>query len=150
MTQTAIVTRAGLVSGGGAALWTLFEFAMGWHNLHLEIGAKTGFVALIFPTLATIWALSATRRLNAGRLTLKQALICGLLVSAVSAVIGVVFFYAYYTWINPAFLDLMAARGQAVDVQGQLVAVVIGSFSFGILLSAIVGLILRNRGGTAQ
>jgi uncharacterized membrane protein len=144
-----ITTYAGIFSGAGAALWTLFEYAMGWHNAHLETGAMTGFVGIIFPVAAILWALRATKRAQGGRLTMPQALKCGVAVSAISAAIGIVFFYFYYSTINPEFLELMRARGQEVDVTGQLVAVVTGSFIFGILLSGIAGLVMRTRGDEA-
>lgn len=145
-----ITTCAGIFAGVGAALWTMFEYAMGWHNEHLETGAMTGFVAIIFPTAAILWALRATKRSNGNLLTLKQALMCGVAVSAISAAVGVIFFHVYYTSINPAFLDAMRARGQEVDVTTQLVAVVMGSFIFGILLSAVAGLLMRTRGEAAK
>lgn len=141
-----ITVYAGLASGGGAALWTLFEYAMGWHNEHLETGAVTGFIAILFPILATVWALRATKRASGGRLTLKQALLCGLSVSAISAAIGLVFFYAYYTSINPDFIELMKARGEDVNVTAQLMAVGVGSFVFGIVISTIAGLFLKTQG----
>lgn len=145
MRYNPITTYAGIIAGGGAALWTLFEYAMGWHNEHLEVGAMTGFIAIIFPVAAIIWALRATKRSLGGQLTMKQALMAGLAVSAISAAIGVVFFYFYYTAINPAFVEAMAARGQPVDVVSQLVAVVAGSFIFGMLISAVVGYFMRTR-----
>lgn len=145
-----ITTYAGIFAGAGAALWAMFEYAMGWHNEHLETGVLTGFVAIIFPTAAILWALRATRRAQGDTLSLKQALMCGVAVSAISAAIGVMFFYIYYSSINPAFLELMRARGQEVDVTGQLVAVVMGSFIFGILLSAVAGLLMRTRGTAAK
>lgn len=145
-----ITAYAGIFAGAGSALWTMFEYAMGWHNDNLETGAVTGFVGIIFPTAAILWALRATKLSQGGVLTLKQALMCGVAVSAVSAAIGVVFFFFYYSAINPAFLDLMRARGQEVDVTGQLVAVVMGSFIFGILLSTVAGLVMRTRGDAAK
>lgn len=144
-----ITIYAGMFSGLGAALWTMFEYAMGWHNAHLETGAMTGFVATIFPTAAILWALRMTRRSLGSDLTMKQALICGGTVSAISAAIGVIFFYVYYTAINPAFMEAMQARGQKVDVPSQLVAVVMGSFIFGLLLSAVAALFMRTRGKAA-
>lgn len=145
-----ITTYAGIFAGAGAALWTMFEYAMGWHNDNLETGAVTGFVGIIFPTAAILWALRATKLSQGGILTLKQALMCGIAVSAVSAAIGVVFFYFYYSSINPTFLDLMRARGQEVDVTEQLVAVVMGSFIVGILISGVAGLVMRTRGDAAK
>lgn len=150
MRYNPITTYAGIFSGVGAALWTLFEYSMGWHNEHLETGAMTGFVAILFPTAAILWALRATKRSYGGELTLKLALMCGVAVSAINAAIGVIFFYIYLSSINPAFLEAMKARGQDIDVTSQLVAVVMGSFIFGIILSAIAGLLMRKRGGVAQ
>lgn len=144
MRYNSITTNAGIFSGVGAAAWTMFEYAMGWHNEQLETGAMTGFIAIIFPTAAILWALRATKRSYGGQLTLKEALMCGLAVSAISAAIGVIFFYIYYSSFNPAFLEAMKARGQEVDVTTQLIAVVMGSFIFGILLSAVAGFFMRT------
>jgi hypothetical protein len=57
----------------------------------------------------------------------------------------VIFFSIYYHWINPDFLAAMRARGHDVDVPAQLIAVVIGSMSIGLLLSVVIGLILRSK-----
>ena len=127
-------------------LWTLFEFAMGWHNAELETGATTGFVAILFPIIAIVWALRTIRREAGGVLTLRQALGTGLAISAVTAAIGIAFFWVYYTLINPQFLAAMRARGQAVDIASQLAAVAVGSFLLGAIISAVTGLILRQKG----
>ena len=55
------ILLAGLLSGGGAMAWTLFEFAMGWHNQNLDVGEKTGFVAIIFPVIAIVCARGACK-----------------------------------------------------------------------------------------
>lgn len=150
MRDSRIIISAGLFWGLGAAAWTLLEFALGWHNQHLEVGAKTGFIALIFPIAAILWALSATKRAQKGQLTVKQAMVRGLAVSAVSALIGVIFFSIYYHWINPAFLVEMRARGQPVDVPTQLISVVIGSLVVGFLLSVAGAALLRSKAEKPQ
>lgn len=137
---------AGLLSGGGGMAWTLFEFAMGWHNQHPEVGEKTGFAAIIFPVIAIVWALRRSRRAAGGQLTWRSALATGLGVSAVSAAIGLAFFAAYYTIINPGFVTAMQARGAAVDVPSQLAAVVIGSFVVGMTITAVATLVMRKGG----
>jgi hypothetical protein len=142
-----IAVYAGAFSGIGAALWTLFEFMMGWHTEHLETGQMTGFIAIIFPIVAIVWALRASKRLNNGRLTVRQSILCGIKASAISAAIGVAFFYAYYHSINPGFIEAMKARGQTVDIGAQLVTVVIGSFVLGVFISTIAGFIMRTSGG---
>jgi hypothetical protein len=140
-----ITIYAGLFSGLGAALWTLFEFMMGWHTEHFEIGARTGFIAIAFPVLAIVWALHATKASQAGELTFAQAIKTGLAVSAFSAMIGTMFFYFYYTTINPGFLDLMKSKGHEISITAQLVAVVVGSLIIGLLISAIAGAFMRTR-----
>jgi len=137
---------AGLLSGGGAMAWTLFEFAMGWHNQHIDVGAKTGFVAIIFPVIAIVWALRRSRQAAGGQLTWRSALATGLGVSAISAAIGLAFFAAYYTIINPDFVAALQAQGVAVDVPSQLAAVVIGSFVACLAITAIATLVMRNGG----
>jgi Protein of unknown function (DUF4199) len=136
--------NAGLFSGLGAALWTLFEFMMGWHNEYLEIGARTGFIAIVFPIVAIVWAMHTTKVSQAGQLSFMQAIKLGLAVSMVSAAIGVLFFYAYYTTINPAFIDLMKAKGQDITITAQLVAVVVGSLVVRLLISAVAGAFMRT------
>jgi uncharacterized protein YacL len=143
-------TYAGLFSGVGAALWTLFEFIMGWHNQHLEVGARTGFIAVIFPILAIVWALGATKRSQGGNLSLAQAVKLGLAASAVSAAIGIIFFYIYYSAINPRFIELIKAQGQNIDVPSQLVAVAAGSLIFGLVISLIAGAFMRTRKDKAK
>jgi hypothetical protein len=141
-------TFGGLFSGIGAAIWTLFEYMMGWHTEHWEIGARTGFIAIVFPIAAIIWALSDLKRSQEGRLSFKDAILCGLHASAVSALIGVVFFQIYYTVINPDFMAAMAARGHVMDVGSQLVAVAAGSIILGLVVSAIAGFFMRTQGAT--
>ena len=140
------ILLAGLLSGGGAMAWTLFEFAMGWHNQNLDVGEKTGFVAIIFPVIAIVWALRRSRQAAGGQVTWRSAFTSGLGVSAISAAIGLAFFAAYYTIINPGFVAAMQARGATVDVPSQLAAVVIGSFVVGMAITAVATLVLRKGG----
>ena len=138
------ILLAGLLSGGGAMAWTLFEFAMGWHNQNLDVGEKTGFVAIIFPVIAIVWALRRSRQAAGGQVTWRSAFTSGLGVSAISAAIGLAFFAAYYTIINPGFVTAMQARGVAVDVPSQLAAVGIGSLVGGMAITAVATLVMRK------
>lgn len=140
-------TFAGIFGAAGAALWTLFEFAMGWHGPRLEIGAMTGFIGVLFPLAALIWALRRNKVELGGRLSLAQAMLCGLSVSLINAAIGIIFFYFYFTVINPGFMIAMASRGQPVELSSQLASVAIGSLAFGLVVSLSAGLIMRRGGG---
>lgn len=143
-------TFAGLFAGIGAALWTLFEFAMGWHGPKMEIGAMTGFVGVLFPLAAIIWALRTTKSELGGRLSLGQALLCGLSVSLILAAFGILFYYLYYTVINPDFIPAMQASGAKIDMASQLISVVAGSIVFSMIVALIGGLIMRTRRGSEE
>lgn len=139
------IIRAGLFAGLGTALWTLFEYAMGWHGPRMEIGAVTGFVGVLFPLVAIVWALRATKAERGGHLTMRQALLVGLSVSLILSAIGIVFYQVYYTVINPGFLARLSASGTPTDTVSQLATVVVGSVTFSLVVAAIAGLVLRTR-----
>lgn len=140
-----ITTTAGLFAGLGTALWTLFEFAMGWHGPKMEVGAVTGFIGTLFPLVAIVWALRKTKAERGGRLTLNEALMVGLSVSLILAGIGLAFYQVYYTWINPEFLRRLNAGGASTSAVSQLITVVAGSVAFGVIVSLVGGLVLRTR-----
>lgn len=145
-----MILIAGTAAAVAAMLWTLFEFAMGWHNARADVGATTGFVATLFPLVAILWAIARRRSAQGGLLTWPQAMATGLGVSLVNGALGVAFFALYYTRINPAFVAEMAARGHPVDVPTQLVAVAAGSLLFGAVVSGLAGLAMRRGGGSVR
>jgi Protein of unknown function (DUF4199) len=136
---------AGLAAGLASALWTLFEFIMGWHGPKADVGAMTGFVGILFPVLAITWALRRTKSALGGRITMKQSLTVGLSVAMILSSIGIVFYALYYTRINPGFLEQMQARGTPVTVASQLITVVSGSLVLSLLVAFVGGLMMRAR-----
>jgi len=144
MTFNRTTVIAGMFAGVATALWTLFEFAMGWHGPKIEIGAKTGFVGIVFPLIAIIWALRQTKTECGGVLSLRQALRVGLSISLILSAVGVVFYQIYYTAINPEFLSRMQASGTPADTVIQLVTVVVGSICFSLVVALIGGLVMRS------
>jgi hypothetical protein len=143
MTFNRTTLLAGVGAGVGSALWTLFEFAMGWHGPKIEVGALTGFVGTVFPLVAIVWALRETKA-ELGALSMRQALMVGLSVAMVLAAIGVVFFHLYYTRINPEFLVRVQTPGATITATSQLVSVVVGSIGFSLLVALIGGWIMRS------
>ena len=144
MTFTRTTVSAGVFAGVGTALWTLFEFAMGWHGPRIDIGAWTGFVGIVFPLIAIIWALRETKAERGGRLSLSQAMRVGLAVSLVLSGIGIVFYQVYYTAINPGFLARVQAGGTPTDTVTQLLTVVVGSIGLSLIAALIGGLVMRT------
>ena len=60
-----MIKRALVYGFAGAAavfLWTLAEFALGFHTSRAEVGRYSGFLALLFPLVAIVLAVRAARR----------------------------------------------------------------------------------------
>ena len=133
----------GLLAAGGAAAWTLIEYALGFHTTRLDVGRYTGFVGLVFPIVAIVLALRAARRARGG-LSFAQGLVEGLAVTAVFAVLGTVFLWLYYKGVNPGFFADMARRGEPVTLAGQLAVAAVSSLVMGLLISAVAAALLRR------
>lgn len=150
MTLYSTTVRAGLVAGIGTASWTMFEYLMGWHGERMDIGAITGFVGLIFPVGAILWALRTTKRESGGRLSIRQALICGLSVSLILAAVGIAFYLLYYGVINPGFIARLRASGVETSTASQLITVAGGSLVMGMLIALLGGLAMRTPDDAAR
>ena len=134
----------GLLAAGGAAAWTLIEYALGFHTTRLDVGRYTGFFGLVFPVVAIVLALRAARRARGG-LSFMQGVGEGLAVTGVFAVLGVVFLWLYYAVVNPGFFADTAQRGEPVTLASQLVVVVVSSLVMGLVISLVAAALLRRR-----
>lgn len=92
----------GALAAAGGALWTLLEYALGWHTTRADVGRWTGFVGLVFPIVAIVLALRAARRDAGGSLPFRRGLAVAATVSVVLGALGAAFFYAYHAWLDPA------------------------------------------------
>lgn len=136
--------RRAFIYGGLAAVlsaaWTLAEYALGLHGRYAEVGRYTGFLALIFPVLAITLALRDARNAH-GALTLRSGIVEGMAVSVVLAVLGAVFFWCYFTLINPAFQP----TGESIDAGSQAMIVFVSSLIAGLIISVVASFAMRSR-----
>ncbi len=95
------------------AAWTLLEHALGFRGENLEAGQYTGYVPLLFPIIGIVMAIRSAKRDDPGPFSFGDGFKQGLGVTAVSAVLGAVFFYIYVTAINPDFSQTLRAAAEA-------------------------------------
>lgn len=126
------------------ALWTLLEFALGFHGPRAEVGRYTGFLAIAFPVAGISLALREERRSRGGELSFLQGLALGTATAAVLSVLGAAFIWGYFVFINPEF----EAAGRAAEPMEQAALLLASSFVAGVIISAVAALALR--GGSAR
>lgn len=100
-------TKYGLLTGVGVCLWTLAEYAHGFHNKRFEIGEYSGSFSCIIP-LSLLYLLLRNRRgaTADGRLTLGQGVKSGLEASLIAGLVVWFFMLVYNRFINPGWMDL--------------------------------------------
>lgn len=133
----------GSLSAAAVAVWTLVELALGFHGPRAEIGRWTGFISVVFPIAAVVLALRASRR-DRGGVSWSVGMQEGIAVSVVSSVLGAVFFWLYFTVINPSFRAETVAPSPAAEA----VTVLVSSLALGLIVSAIASLLMRSPSST--
>lgn len=129
----------GSLSAAAVAVWTLVELALGFHGARAEIGRWTGFISVVFPIVAFVLALRASRR-DRGGLSWSVGMQEGIAVSVVSSVQGAVFFWLYFTVINPGFRAETVAPSPAAEA----LTVLVSGLALGVIVSAIASLLMRS------
>lgn len=151
-----MIGRALLYAGGAAglaALWTLLEFALGWHGERAEIGRISGFVGLLFPLVLIPLGVRAEKRAASGSFGWSRGLRFALIAAAVFAAAGAAFFFAYHSWINPGFGRLMAEQASPAQANAvraafapaaQAATAAVSGFVVVLLIGAIATAFLRR------
>lgn len=132
----------GVAAALGVFLWTMLEFALGFHTSRAEVGRYTGFVALIFPVAAVAAAILSARRDKSGVISFGEGFSQGLGVAAIFSLLGAVSVWLYFTAINPGFLDTPAA-GDAT-LAGQMVLTLVSGLVVGALVSLLTAAFVRR------
>ena len=98
--------RFGLIFWAVQSAWILGEFAMGWHTTDVDVtrGAQGWF---FFPAAAVMaWGLIAHKRANQA-LTYLNGLKMGAAIGVVVGALSIPFHFAYTTFLNPDYTQLM-------------------------------------------
>jgi len=139
----------GLLAAAGGASWTLVEYALGFHTTRLETGRYSGFVAILFPILAIVFALKAARS-ERGALSFREGMMQGAAVTLVQATAGAVFIWLYFTLINPGFFAMLSRAGKNSNTEEQVTIMLVSSLAAGLLISVVAAALMRRRSDSSH
>lgn len=91
-------------------IWMIIVYTLLIPNYH-QIGPYIGIAAALIPAAGIYPGIKERRdKVNFGYITYKDAFKTGLVITFFIAVMTVIFTYAYYTYINPGFIDYLSAE----------------------------------------
>lgn len=156
----------GVAIGLATIGWILIEYVIANVLGRPDLGTYTGFFAVIIPIVGIWLGLSRKKSANKGTLQYKDAILSGLMIAAVAAIINGVFMFFYLTAF-PSVTDtyfayveetLIAQGEDPVGVQAalatlrnqfspfnQAIQMFIGTFVAGGILSLLIGLFVRSK-----
>lgn len=106
----------GIVTGLLIAGWMYLEFLMGFHGS--KMGKYTSLAALVFTIVGIYLGIRAYRRHSlAGQMSYWQGVLAGVVLSIFAGLITGAFTYAYFSFINPGFVDYMVDLNRQTLVQ---------------------------------
>ena len=147
---------SGIIIGVLTVLWLLLEYVSGLHDKHHEIFFIVTHFVFLIPAVGIYLSLSKIRkRYYGGSLTLKQGFLAGLFISIVYSAVAGLGQYLYHIYVNPEYFDAMITQSETMgvkreDAQGffnstsYVTSVIISYFFVGVILSLVMGLILKK------
>jgi len=129
----------GLLAAAGSAAWMLLEFVLGFHTTRAEVGRWTGFAGMVFPIVAIVLLLRATRLAHAGP-GFSSGLKLGAVTGLTYAVMLGATVWAYFTWVNPGF----QVEGESVDTASQVTAAAVGGLVVCLIAALIAVAVMRR------
>ncbi len=97
-----------LIMAIGQIALTLVSFFLGYQTEQINQGTWFGFIPLIYGIAVYWFSLKAVREENAGQyLTYGQGVGAGILVALYSGLLGSLYTYSHFTWVNPNFTDYL-------------------------------------------
>lgn len=94
----------GALCGLAMSVWTLIEFALGFHTTSPEIGQYSGFVSVIFPVVFTYVAMHARQTDLGTPIPFLEGVNVGFRIAFFSALLFTLFLFLYSTYINPDWI----------------------------------------------
>lgn len=167
--------KYGLITGLIVGIWNISCFTVvNWLNNHLSLGvpsahirAYSGLLGIIILMLGITNGMQVLKRRNEGVLTYRQAVVTGMGISVVTALITATFAFLYCTVINPGYTGYMvqdaqraleAAHTAPEVIQQQLIQVrrefstvsqvmqsLIGQSVVGSVCSCIIGIFVKTK-----
>ncbi|MEO8664473.1 MAG: DUF4199 domain-containing protein [Ignavibacteria bacterium] len=121
-------------------IWMIIEYTLLVPNYH-ELGSYIGIIAIFIPIAGIYLGIKERRdKTNFGYITFKDAFRTGITITFIIAVLLVIFTYVYYEYINPNFVNYLAAeteknlieRGAGRDEINAVVTIIRYQFSLNV------------------
>lgn len=136
-------------------VWMIIVYTLLIPNFH-ELGMYVGIVSVMIPVIGIYYGIKERRdKTNFGYIIYRDAFRTGIVITFIMAVMIVVFTYVYYEYINPNYVNYLAAETEKKLIQKNAgrdeinAAVIITKYRFSLNVQIIQQLLLILLGGTA-
>ena len=136
-------------------IWMIFEYTLLVPNFH-ELGLYIGIVAILIPVIGIFLGIRERReKTNFGYISFGEAFRTGIVITFIVAVMIVLFTYAYYEYMNPNYVNYLAAETEKALIKQNAgreeinAAVTIIRYQFSFNVQIIQQLLFILLGGTA-
>jgi len=136
-------------------VWMIIEYTLIVPNFH-ETGMYIGLVTILIPVIGIFLGIRERReKTNFGYITFSEAFRTGIVITFIVAVMIVLFTYAYYQFMNPNYVNYLAAETEKALIKQNAgreeinAAVTIIRYQFSFNVQIIQQLLFILLGGTA-
>ncbi len=138
-------------------LWLAFEALVGLHDKYIAYHPYLSMLSVFIPVVFGYLAVKDKRSQLDGTITFKQALLTGVAVVVITAVLAVPVQLVFHYWINPYFFEDMieyavnngkSTPEQAAmyfNITSYIIQSVLGTLVFGNIIALVVALLMRTK-----
>lgn len=148
--------RYALLISFSMLLWLAVETLVGLHDKYINLHPIVTMFALLIPIVFSRMAVKEKKDQLGGEISFKQALITGLIITSITALLAVPSQIIFHKWINPDFFDNMiaaaVAHGQSAteaskyfNLTSYMVQSAFGTLLFGSVIALIVAFVMRTK-----
>lgn len=139
-----------------ALLWMYLENTLGWHDEHIDRHATYTMLFLLPAIVVMVFALLEKRKSLGGKMTYKQGLVAGLIITLGITILSPLATFVTHTAISPDYFENAIAHavnsGNATQEQAEkyfnltsyMIQGLAGSVVVGAVLSALIPLVVRK------
>lgn len=147
----------GLIFSLASLLWIAGEYLLGLHDRYIDRQAVLTNLFFFPAVLIMYLAVRDKRRRQGGRIGFSEALLCGIGVSVIVAILAPAVQYIFSRWINPRFFEEMIRHSvgsgklsleqarQHFNLNAYMLMSSIGAIGAGGLTSLALALVMRTR-----
>ena len=147
--------KYGLFSAFILIIWLIIQYTLLVPGYH-EISYYMSFIVALIPAIGIFLGIKERKNIvNFGYISFKEAFKTGMIITLIIAAVVVIFIYVYYEYINPAFLNYLAAETERLMLQNNTgrdeinASITVIQYRYSLTIQLIMHLIFILLGGTA-